>query len=304
MNKKYVLFLGCTIEARARNYEMAARKVAGVLGLELNPLDDFTCCGFPLKAVDQETTAVIAARNLALAERAGADIVTLCSACTGFLTETNHHLQHDEEQREKVNTRLRELGVEYNGSVNVIHFSRLLYQETGTEALVNKVTVPLEGLRFAPHYGCHYLKPSEVFNHVEDPEAPHSLDELIELTGAESVPYADKLLCCGGAVLAMDEKVSLGLSRRKLKGLKESQVDGMCLICPFCAVMYDDNQKKIEGMFEEEYNLPVLYYPQVLGLAMGIAPKELGLLMNKVKARELIAKYQALREKQAVGSEA
>jgi heterodisulfide reductase subunit B len=291
---KNALFLGCTIEARARNYEIAARKVMGKLGIDLIQIEDFGCCGFPLKAVDQETTAVLAGRNLALAEQAGANIITLCSACTGFLTETNHHLKHDTAARDQVNSVLKQVGRSYSGTIEVTHFTRLLHQQVGVDKLHGLITKKLAGFRFAPHYGCHYLKPSEIFNHVEDPENPQSLDELIALTGAESVAYEDKLLCCGGAVLSMDEKVALGLSRRKLANLKTANVDALVLVCPFCAVMYDDNQKKIEAMFQAEFKLPVLYYPQVLGMAMGIHPKELGFQMNKVRTQELVAKYEKL----------
>jgi heterodisulfide reductase subunit B2 len=291
---KKTLFLGCTIEARSRNYEIAARKVAEKLGIELARIEGFACCGFPLKAVDQETTWALAARNLALAEQEQASIVTLCSACTGFLTETNHHLKHNAQTRDAVNKQLQSIGKEFKGTTEVQHFTRLLHQEYGLENIAAKITKKLTGFKFAPHYGCHYLKPSEIYNHIEDPEDPKSLDELIRLTGAESVQYDDKLLCCGGAVLAMDEKVALGLSNRKLKGLKGKGADAIVLVCPFCAVMYDDNQKKIEAMFEAEYKIPVLYYPQVLGMALGIHPKELGFNMNKVRTQELVAKYEKL----------
>jgi heterodisulfide reductase subunit B len=134
------------------------------------------------------------------------------------------------------------------------------------------------------------MKPSGVFERFDDPEHPVTFDELIRATGAEAVAYADKLRCCGGGLLAIDEKVALSLGRAKLEDLKKAGAEAMALMCPFCSVMYDDNQKKIETTFEADFALPVLYYPQLLGLALGIEPKALGLNMNRVKTKPLLAK--------------
>jgi heterodisulfide reductase subunit B len=166
----------------------------------------------------------------------------------------------------------------------------VLFEEVGPEKIRESVKADLGGLKVAPHYGCHYMKPSEVFERFEDPEHPESLDELIRAVGAEPVQYPDKLRCCGGGLLAIDEKVALTLGKEKLAQVKAAGAEAMTLMCPFCSVMYDDNQKKIEATFEAEFALPVLYYPQLLGLALGIEPKALGLNMNRVKTKPLLAK--------------
>jgi len=269
---------------------MSTRKVAQALDIELVDIEDFSCCGFPVKAVNQDTALIMAARNLVLAEEKGLDICSMCSACSSVLTEANHELKTNRERRDMVNEKLAEIGVRpFEGIIEVRHFSRILYENIGLQQIEEKVSRKLKGIKLANHFGCHYLKPSEVFDGFDDPENPRTLNELVEITGAEVIDYKNYKLCCGGAVLAIDEKASLAIANDKLKNIKEAQVDAINLICPFCSVMYDDNQKTIGETYQEEYEIPVLYFPQVLGLAMGMAPKELGLQFNKVKTKNLLA---------------
>ncbi len=285
---KYALFPGCTI-ARARHYEMAVSKVAERLGIELVYLDDFACCGFPVRSIDFLSAMCLAARNLSAAEAAGLDIATVCSACTATLTECSKELEHNDELREQVNEKLSVVDAGYNGGVNVRHFARILYEDVGLESLKAEVKRDLSDLKVACHYGCHYLKPSEIYESFDDPEFPTTLDELVAVTGATAVDYQNKMRCCGGSVLAVDEELCLSITRGKLDDIKAAGADCITLVCPFCSIMYDDNQRKVESTFDANYNLPVLFYPQLLGLAMGLDPREIGLNMNRVKPTELIA---------------
>jgi heterodisulfide reductase subunit B len=286
---KYAFFLGCTIPARSRQYEISTRKVAKAFDIDLVDIEDFSCCGFPVKAVNQDTAMLMAARNLVLAEEKGLDICAMCSACSSVLTETNHLLKTNREIRDKVNKGLKEVGVRpFDGTIEVRHFSRILFENVGLQKIEKKIQKKLKGLKLANHYGCHYLKPSEVFDGFDDPENPHTLNELVKITGAEVVDYKNYKLCCGGAVLAIDEKASLSIANEKLHNIKEAQADAINLICPFCSVMYDDNQNTIAENFKETYEVPVLYYPQLLGLALGMDPKELGLQLNKIKTKNLL----------------
>ena len=287
---KYALFLGCTIPVRGQNYEMSARAVAKVLDIEFVDLDDFSCCGYPVKSTNHHDTMVMAARNLAIASEKGLEIATLCNACTGVLTETQKELEENEELRNKVNAELKKIGREYKPGVKIRHFSRILYEDIGVDKIKEKVTRDLSELQFSVHYGCHYLRPEEIYEGFDDPENPETLDKLIEATGAKSVDYKDKLECCGGAILGADEDVALAMANNKLGNLTFNPIDALITVCPFCTIMYEDNQKKIETKFECEYNLPTLYYPQLLGLAFGLGKKELGFRLNKVKANDLLAK--------------
>jgi len=292
MDTAYALFLGCTIPGRVRNYEQSSRAVADRLGIKLVDLEEFACCGFPLNAADHQVAESLAARNLSLAEEAGLPICTLCSSCTSALTEVSRHLAEDAHEREEVNTRLSRIQRGYKGPVKVRHFARILWEEVGLDAIRKACTRSLEGLRLAAHYGCHYLKPSEVYEGFDPVEDPRTLDELIRVTGATPVDYMSKKQCCGGSVLGADERTALEMARDKLAELKEMEVDALVVVCPFCGVMYDANQKSIEKMFEETFGLPVLYLPQVLGLAMGMDEKTLGLKSHVIKTQPVLEKLR------------
>lgn len=285
---KYAFFLGCTIPARARNYELSARKVAETLGIDLIDMDRFMCCGFPIKGADRSAATLMAAYNLALAQEKSLDICSLCSSCASQLAEAAHHLSWDDDERAHANERLSAVGLTYKEGPRVRHFARVLFEEVGAETIKAHLKKELGGLRIAVHYGCHYLKPSSIHDHFDDVEDPVSIEELVALTGAEVVDYPGKKRCCGGPVLPVDEKLALSVAKEKLDNLVDAGANALCLVCPFCSVMYDGNQKGIESEFGVTYNLPVLYLTQVLGLAMGLDRKELGLNMNVVKTKELL----------------
>jgi heterodisulfide reductase subunit B len=294
---RYALYPGCTVLGRGRNYELAAREIAAICGIELVDLEGFECCGYPLKSLHRDTYVQMAARNILLAESQGMNICTLCSACTSSLTEVNRDLAMDFEDKARIIAQFRKQNIpaRMGRPIRVKHFTRILYEDVGVDEIRRLVTKPLNGLTFAPHYGCHYLKPSEIYGGIEDPENPHSLDELIAVTGARSIDYQEKLKCCGAGVLAVSQDVAYSMARPKLQELKQLAVDAMVLMCPFCSVMYDDNQKKIEQRFAEQYSIPVLYYPQLLGLALSLDNKKLGLRMNRVSTKNLLEKIAGLR---------
>jgi heterodisulfide reductase subunit B len=286
---RYALYLGCTAPVRSINYELAARNVARRLDIELVDINDFGCCGFPLKSVQRETALLLSARNLALAEEQGLDICALCNSCTGTLAEANRVLRQDAELRHRVNRELEaSTGRRYNGTIRVRHFARVLYEEIGLDRIKELVTVDLSSLRLAAHYGCHYLKPTEAHEHFEDPENPRTLDRLIEALGVESIDYEGRDQCCGGGILGADESTALAMPRLKLERVIAAGADALVIICPFCDIMYELQQRRIEKMYETRYNLPVVFYPQLLGLAMGLSADEIGLRLNRVKSRKLM----------------
>jgi heterodisulfide reductase subunit B len=288
---KYALFLGCTIPARSRNYELSARKVAEKLGIELVDLDSFICCGFPIKSADLKSSLILGAYNLALAKEKNLDLCTLCSSCTSALAEVEHQLAAEEDTKRAVNEVLSGMGLRYDSRVKVRHFARVLYEEIGPEEIKRHLSKSFDDLNIAIHYGCHYLKPSEVFDHFDEVEDPQTLDALVALTGANVLDYAGKKRCCGGPILPVDENTALSVAKEKLDDIADAGANAMCLVCPFCSVMYDSNQKSIESEFGATYKLPVLYLPQLLGLAMGFDRKELGLNLNVVKTNKLFSKY-------------
>lgn len=288
---KYAFFLGCTVPVRNLNYELSARLVARKLGLELVEVDDFQCCGFPLKSLNFFDSLVIAARNLALAEKAGLPVCTLCSACGGSLSEANHLLHRNRELRNQVNDRLKAIGLTYQGSGEVKHFIRILYEDIGIEAIGKSISRPLTGFSFAPHYGCHFIKPAEAAGGIDPVEDPQSLKALIEVSGAQALSYFTLLNCCGGGVLGAKEDLANTMAGQKLAEVNRLGANGLVLICPFCNVMFEGQQKKIEKKIEQKLKVPVLYYPQLLGLALGIGQEELGFKLNRVKDKEFLKQF-------------
>jgi len=292
---KYALFLGCTIPVRGQNYEMSAREVAKKLGINLVDLEDFSCCGFPVKSSSAETSLVLAARNLALAAEKKLPICTLCNACTSVLTEANKELSENKKLRDKINKELKKVGKEFKLGVKIKHFSRILYEDIGLDKIKEKVKEDLSPLSLSIHYGCHYLRPKELYDGFDDAENPITLDKLVEITGAKVVDYKNKLECCGGAILGVEEDIALSMAKQKLDNVTANKVDALVTICPFCSIMYEDNQRKIESKFDVKYELPVLYYPQILGLALGVDQKQLGFRLNKVKTDALLQKLEEKR---------
>lgn len=272
---KYLMFLGCAIPYRVAAFEISARKVLGKLGVELVEMPEFNCCGLPLDPVSHETMLILAARNLALAEQKGLDIITLCPGCAGTLKKVNKMLNEDKALRDEINCHLKEAGLEFKGSVNAKHFMQVLIEDVGLEKIKNSVIKPLTLLKVAEHNGCHILRPKK-FIGFDDPEDPKSLKTLIEMTGATCLDYMDETECCGAPSVGVNDKIALQLAREKLNHIKDVNAQAMITICPFCHIMYDTNELRIEKMFNEKYGIPVLHYPQLLGLAMGLKPEELG----------------------------
>lgn len=283
--KKYALFLGCTVPVRAQHYELSARNVAKKLNIEFSDMPNASCCGFPIKAVDAETALLIAARTIAIASKMNLNIVTLCNSCTAMLSDVQVELKGNNRFYKK----FKDLGFGYPHEINVKHFVRMLYEDVGLAAIKNNITRPLNALSVITHYGCHYMRPSYLYG-FDDPELPHTFDELVNVTGARSIDYYDKKMCCGGSVLGVDEELAITMANHKLHIARQHSADALISICPFCTVMFEDNQRKAEERFSVEYGLPVLYYPQLLGLGFGFSSNEVGLRFNRVKPDQLSVK--------------
>ncbi|UCC11437.1 MAG: CoB--CoM heterodisulfide reductase iron-sulfur subunit B family protein [candidate division WOR-3 bacterium] len=281
---KYALFLGCTVPVRAQHYELSARNTAHALGIEFEEMSGASCCGFPMKAVDAETSLLIAARNISIASALNLNIITLCNSCTAMLSDAQLELQNNSFYR-----KCKELGFAFPHDVTVKHYVRMLYEDIGIAKIKAAVKKPLSALNVIAHYGCHYMRPSYLYG-FDDPEVPHTFDELVTATGATSVKYPDKKMCCGGSVLGVDEALAVTMANHKLQIAKTEAADALISICPFCTVMYEDNQRKAEEKFETQYNLPVLYYPQLLGLSFGLDKNAVGFRFNRVRPTALLAK--------------
>jgi heterodisulfide reductase subunit B len=284
---RYMLFLGCVIPYRISSYELSARKVAKKLGIELVEMPEFNCCGLPLDPVSHDMMLTLAARNLCLAEQQNLNIMTLCTGCAGTMRKVNMALKKDKKLKEMVNGYLKETGLEFKGTTKVRHLVQVLAEDVGLEKIKATVQKVLNPLKVAEHAGCHVLRPTKYIG-FDDPENPTILKNLIELTGAKCVDYMDETECCGAPIIGVNDVIPLQLAREKLGHIRAVGAQALITVCPFCHMMYDLHQSRIERAFNEKFDIPVLHYTQLLGLAMGFSPDELGFKELRVNATKIL----------------
>ena len=286
-------FLGCIMPNRYPGIEKATRILFDALDIDLVDMNGASCCPAPgvFGSFDEETWATIAARNLTLAEDLGADIMTECNGCFGSLFEANHMLKEDDEKRAKINANLAEIGKEFKGTTNVKHLAQILRDDVGFEKISSLIEKPLD-LNVAVHYGCHFLKPTAEIGIEEQAENPTILDELVELTGAKSVDYKDKMMCCGagGGVRSRDLDVTASYTKEKLDHMSEAGVDAIVDVCPFCHMQFDQGQTEVNERYGTDFSIPVFHLAQLYGLAMGLSAEDLTLDAQKIDAAPALAK--------------
>ncbi|MCL2607803.1 MAG: CoB--CoM heterodisulfide reductase subunit B [Methanomassiliicoccaceae archaeon] len=270
---KYAFFLGCIAPLRYPGIEKSTREVFKALGVELADLKDASCCPAPgvIRSFSKSTWLAAAARNLALAEKEGLDIVTICNGCYGSLFDAAHELHEDRKLLDDVNKILSEIGLKYSGGTKVKHFAEVLYKEVGIEKIKAAIKKPLE-YKVAAFYGCHFLKPSNI-KELDDAENPKILDELIAATGAESMPRRQKTMCCGagGGLRSQFGETALKFTKTNLENIKDGGASMIIDVCPFCHLQFDAGQKELG------FNFPVLHLSQLYGVAMGMSAKDLGI---------------------------
>lgn len=284
---KYAYYPGCSLHASAREYDISWRAVCGRLGIELAEMMDWSCCGtVHATSVDLLTATALAARNLSIGEAMGLEIAVPCTGCYKSLRVADEALKEDIELRAKINGGLQSRSFE--GTTTVKHPLYIILEDVGLDSLPD-ITRPLDGLRVAPYYGCVLLRPIPP-HPVDDPEDPQGMDRLLEKLGAEVVPYATKTKCCGGAVLLSHTDISLELTGILLAEAKEAGAECLAVACPMCQMVLDAYQAQIERQLGERLDLPVFYFTQLLGLALGIDERELGLGRLIVSPSKVLAK--------------
>lgn len=278
---KFAFFLGCTIPARLTHYESASRAVLERLDVSAVDIKGFNCCGYPLRNLNFKVFVLLSARNLALADREHLNIMALCQCCFGSLKKVHHLLKEDRSLRKEVNSILEREGLQYEGGTEVKHLLQVLYHEVGMRAIQKKRERRYKGLTIAPHYGCHVLRPSSIVR-FDDPVSPTLFDELIEVTGAEAVPWPRRLECCGAPLMGTNDALSMELMRKKLEDGRRSGAAYLCTACPYCQIQFDTVQGTMLSERGINHALAAVLYPQLLGLCMGIDSERLGLDMNKI----------------------
>jgi len=291
---EYALYLGCTIPLKMPHFEKAFRETSKILGIKYKEMEGAGCCPDPVatQSLNIDTWLTLGARNLAIAEKLGLDIMTVCSGCYETLKTVHVLLEEDKAAFDRVNAILGKLGIEYKGTSKVLHFAELFSQDEMLEKIKSKVVKPLDSLNIASHYGCHLIRPSKIMQ-FDDPERPESMDKILKAIGASPVEFAAKLECCGYCARLQDE-IGMNLVEEKMTDLKnlDKEVDGMIAVCPACATQYDRKEKLISRKSEKELDIPVLYLAELMAIAFGVDTAKLALKQRSVKPTKLMEKLK------------
>jgi heterodisulfide reductase subunit B len=286
--KEYTYYPGCSAEASGRAYDISARNVAQALGIDLVELPDWNCCGATTYlSVDAERAMALSARNLALAESRGSDLVAICSGCFSMLSKANHRMAANGELKGKIDRALHAAGLEYKGTTRVRHLLDVLVNDVGEGAIRDSVEKDLKGLKVAAYYGCQLSRPKGMF---DDPEFPTSLDRLLSWFGAEPVSYPVKAKCCGGMLMTSQSEVCERLVQKLLSAAVGAGAECIATICPLCQINLEGYQKQINKAFGTRLDIPVFYFTQLMGLAMGMGEKELRLSDNLTPSGAIAAR--------------
>jgi heterodisulfide reductase subunit B len=280
MKKKYALFTGCMMSTEQYAYEISVRESLPILDVELVDVEGFSCCGEPMKSVNQLMTLYLSARNIAIAEKNALSILAPCAMCHLALSECKYLLENNVEMKDRINGLLSAEDLNYTGSIEILHTVDLLHDHIGLETIKKHVKKPLTGLKFATHYGCHLIRPSEIGRPVNS-ENPTKMEEILKALGAETVNYyPEKLDCCGGILQINLLESALTKTGQKLKAIQEYGFSGLVDVCPWCHRMYDARQTKAGETVATKLEVPVFYLTQLLGLALGVKKEKLGLDLN------------------------
>lgn len=264
----------CATGPLLEGYEAATDTLLSRLGIGLVELD-FNCCGYPLRNSSFEAWVLSSARNLALAEREKADLVTVCSCCYGSLKQAGNLLGRDDALRATANAAIAGERLSCSGAAKVRHLLQVLRDDVGFARIRRERRRTLHGVKVACHYGCHLLRPSDVVR-LDDAKSPSILDEIVELTGATSVAWTSKLDCCGSPAWGVDDALSTELMARKVRSAREGGADLLCVVCPWCYLQFDRAQRALAAERRIE-PLPVILVHQLVGLSLGIDAAALGL---------------------------
>ncbi|MFX1519533.1 MAG: CoB--CoM heterodisulfide reductase iron-sulfur subunit B family protein [Promethearchaeota archaeon] len=291
-----VLYLGCTIPTQEYAYEVSAREVLSRLGINLIDLQNAACCGQPLKGLDNLGWMYLASRTIALAEQQGAEtLLALCNGCHVSICEAKHILESDDHLRETIEEMLAEEDLEIKGHIRIRHLLDFLHDDIG----VQKIKQTLENvsnfryfgnLKLAAHYGCHIIRPSSI-ERPDQLDDPSKLEALIEVTGASTAKYPERLECCGAPMLASADKESFQIAAKKLLAIQNRGFDGVITVCPFCERMLE-RQEAISRITGLEVSISSMYYTQLLGLALGVETEQLGIQLNMSSIEKILNKMR------------
>jgi heterodisulfide reductase subunit B2 len=282
---KYAYYPGCSADSTARDQYLSVNEVAKALNIELSELKGWTCCGStPAHHTDKNLSIALPVANLLMAKKTKLDMVVFCAACYNRMKAANHEIKTNPKIRKDI---AAVLGEDYDGSVKVRHFVEVLLKDIGAKKLQDAFSHSLDGLKVASYYGCLLVRPHDI-TQFDDPENPVSIDKLVTIMGGESVDWPHKVECCGGGFALTRTDIVLELSNSILNMAKAAGAQCMAVACPMCQINLDMRQGDINETKKRNYNMPVVYITQLLGLCLGVSPKKLGMDKCVVSPRPII----------------
>lgn len=275
---KYAFFPGCVSRGGAPELYPAVIKVCDRLGIELEEMYGASCTGAGILQEKNELLGdVLNARTFAMAEQLGLTIMNICSTCQGVMSQANKRLKDNPDRLKEVNDILKEEGLEYKGTAEIKHLLWVMVEDIGIEELKKKFVRSLPDIKLAPFYGCYIVRPSWALEFESHPGREDSLEALIEAVGATVVDFAGKTRCCGFPILTINEKNSLSMVAKHTSDVQNLGADAMVTPCPLCHLNLDSFQPKAATQAGIKIHMPILHLPQLIGLALGFTPKEMGL---------------------------
>lgn len=291
---RYAFYPGCVARGATPELYSATIEICTKLGIDLDieSMESASCTGSGvLQEKNERLGDTLNARNFALAERSGNPLMTICSTCQGVMSQANRRLIDRPDYLSQINEDLAEEGLEYNGTVEPKHLLWIIIEDVGIDKLKSMVVRPLEGFKVAPFYGCYIVRPSSVLGFEENPERQDSLEKVIEAVGAEVVDFPGKTLCCGFPILTINEKNSVRMVANHTLDAKDRGADVMVTPCPLCHLNLDGYQPKAASAAKKPIGLPILHLPQLIGLALGIAPSAMRLNKHIVSTKKLLSEF-------------
>lgn len=290
--KEYVLFRGCITPVRLPAYEAATNLVLEKLGISVLPLQNANCCGAQfIETLNEAAFLALGGRILALAEKAGRDVLAICGACAGALKHTKKLLDRRKRARSEVNSLLAKEEIEYTRCADVKHLLDVFEEDISLETLRSAITNPYGGIKLAAHYGCYVTRSFEDLNLVGD-KKPTIIDTIIRIAGGRPVDYVGKSRCCGSPLLAMDETVAGKVGMEKIRNIRDAGAAGIVTACTSCDIQLA--QVQFGGRLEKS-RIPVMTLSQFLGPALGISDDDLGLYMSRTSPSQIIGSLTGVR---------
>lgn len=292
MPLKFALYPGCAAKGATPELYQSTMAIIGRLGIDVVELAAASCCGAGVVTeANPDAALALNARTFAQAEQQGLDVMTICGTCQGVMGTANKRLKQEPGLLDRINALLVPDGLAYRGTVQVKHLLWIIVRDIGLHELRQHIRVPFKDFRVAPFYGCYILRPSWDVG-FEDPENPTSLEKVIQAVGGESVAYAGRTKCCGFPIILEKEAIAVTMAGANMKEAKDGGADFMVTPCPLCHMSLDIYQERAGKAVGTKLDMPILHLPQLIGLAMGIPAKELGLLRHLIPVESILKRME------------